>query len=97
MFVPNARCLRLLPPRLRRTSKPTRIPGTSSHRAAVDRRLGAKCISAAPAAEVEMLMTTFAAELPGVTGVEGLNRHCASAGSPEHDSVTAELNDDPTG
>ena len=44
-----------------------------------------------------MVMTTVAAELPGVTGAEGLNRHCARAGNEEQLSVTAELNEEPTG
>ena len=35
------------------------------------------------AAFVEMFMTTSTAELPGVTGVDGLKLHCAPAGSPE--------------
>jgi hypothetical protein len=46
---------------------------------------------------VEIVITTVWAELPGVTAVEGLNRHCAPAGSPEQASVTAALKIDPTG
>lgn len=42
-------------------------------------------------------MTTFTAEFPGVTGVDGLNKHCVKAGSPEQASVTAASNEAPTG
>ncbi len=94
-LAPNTRSLRFRAPRP--INKPNETPGSSNHREVVQRRLGGRRESAAPAAEVEMLMTTFAAEFPGVTGVEGLNKQWESAGSPEHESVTAELNDVPTG
>ena len=56
------------------------------------------CDSRFAAFLVEMLMTTSTAELPGVTGVEGLNAHCAPAGNPPvHASVTAPANELPTG
>src|SRR3954467_9652617 len=43
---------------------------------------------------VEMFITTSTAEFPGVTGVEGLNMHCAPAGSPAvHARLTAPEND----
>lgn len=47
--------------------------------------------------EVEIVMTTSTAEFPGVIAPEGLNEHCAPAGSPEQESVTVPLNDVPTG
>jgi hypothetical protein len=43
-----------------------------------------------------MVRTTFAAELPGVTGAEGALEHEESVGSLAQKSVTAVLNDDPT-
>ncbi len=49
-------------------------------------------------APVEMVIPIGAADLPGVTGVEGLKMHRAPAGSPpEHDKITAPLNDAPIG
>jgi hypothetical protein len=55
-------------------------------------------VPALVATTVEMLIRTGAEALPGVTGVDGLKRHCAPAGSPlEHDKVTALVNDVPMG
>lgn len=52
----------------------------------------------AVAALVEILITTFTAELPGVTGPDGLKMHFACAGNPVPQArLTAPLNDDPTG
>jgi hypothetical protein len=44
-----------------------------------------------------MVMTTFAEELPGVTGAAGLNMHGEYDGNPEQESVTAPLNEGPVG
>jgi len=47
---------------------------------------------------VEMLITTSTAELPGVTGPDGLKLHCACGGRPDvHARETGELKDDPIG
>jgi hypothetical protein len=47
---------------------------------------------------VEMFMTTSMAELPGVTGADGLKLHWAPAGSPRVQARdTAPLKDEPTG
>jgi hypothetical protein len=54
-------------------------------------------VPALVAAPLEMLMTKSTAELPGVTGMEGLNRHCVSAGSPVQENTMAELNVEPGG
>jgi hypothetical protein len=94
-FAPNIRILRFRGPRP--INKPNEIPGSSNHSAVVEWWPAGKPLSAAFPADVEMFKITFAAEFPGVIGVEGLNKHCASAGSPEHESVTAELNKVPTG
>jgi hypothetical protein len=45
---------------------------------------------------VEMFITTSIAELPGVTGIDGLKTHCAPAGSPALQArVTGPLKDAP--
>jgi hypothetical protein len=52
----------------------------------------------APLALVEMFMTTSTAELPGVTGVDGLKTHWAPAGSPALQAgETTPLKDEPMG
>ena len=77
--------------RVGRALKNTIRPGANIHNATCQRSFDALAF-------VEMLITTSTAELPGVTGLDGLKLHCACAGSPAvHASVTAELNDDPTG
>lgn len=45
---------------------------------------------------VVIVMVTVADPLPGVNGF-GVKLHCASAGRPEHESVTAFGKDEPTG
>jgi hypothetical protein len=44
-----------------------------------------------------MVMTTLMAELAGVIAPAGLNKHCASEGNPEQESVMAASNEVPTG
>jgi hypothetical protein len=46
---------------------------------------------------MEIVITTFTAVLPGVTGADGAKEHALRRGRPEHESVTAELNESPTG
>jgi hypothetical protein len=47
---------------------------------------------------VEIVITILTAEFPGVCGADGLNRHCAPAGSPlGQESVTAPENEEPGG
>jgi hypothetical protein len=76
--------------------QPITIPGKNSHSAKkIEQWLDGHCQLAA-AAGVEMVMTIFTAEFSGVCGVDGLNRHCAPAGSPcGQERVTARPNENP--
>ncbi len=74
------------------TRPPNISPGKSIHIANLEWRVESPVDD-----EVEIVMTTSTAEFPGVIAPEGLNEHCAPTGSPEQESVTAPLNDVPTG
>ncbi len=59
--------------------QPTIIPGKNRHSAKKIARSLDRHRKSADAAGVEIVITTFTAEFPGVCGAEGLGEHCAPA------------------
>ena len=81
--------------------RPSRLnpkPITTAGKRHSDSRTAARLLTAELEALVEIFSTTSTAELPGVTGLEGLKTHCACAGNPAVQArLTGPVNDDPTG